>query len=91
MIFDWDEDKNLKNFRKHGVLFDEAKTLWRDLSAIDYLDDIYLVSEERYIRVGLSIKLRLLAVVFCENDQVVRIISCRKATHAEEKMYEKRI
>lgn len=93
MRFDWDEEKNIKNYNKHGVLFTEAVTVLNDPNGFEFLDDIYLVDEERYVRVGFSDQLRLLTVVFCENEfqQIVRIISCRKSTKTEERFYEKRI
>lgn len=93
MKFEWDENKNVVNFNKHGVLFEEAKTVWSDPQSIEYFDPDSSHSEDRYIRIGYSIKSRILLVVFCERDyeNIVRIISARKTTSNERKQFEKRV
>ncbi|MCX6107880.1 MAG: BrnT family toxin [Proteobacteria bacterium] len=79
MLFAWDEVKNKSNRKKHGVWFEEAQ--FRDDSG----------SEERYILVGVSGRSGTLVVVHCyqESNDVVRIISARKATKRERGFYEK--
>ncbi len=93
MRFEWDEDKNLRNFRKHGVWFEEAQTVWADENAIEFFDPEHSEAEDRFFRVGNSSGARLLLVVFCERQagEVIRIISARPATQKEEKQYEEGI
>ncbi len=77
------------NRRKHGVSFDEAKTVFYDENAIRYFDPDHSKDEDRFLMVGLSQKLRILIVCHCfrEDDSVIRIISARKATKKEEDHY----
>ncbi len=93
MNFEWGEAKNIANFAKHGIWFEEAQTLWADPYATEFFDPGHSATEDRFIRVGHSTKNRALLVVFCErNDaKTVRIISARKATPKEVKAYEKGI
>lgn len=92
MYFLWDERKNLKNFRKHGVWFEEAKTVWADEYSLEYFDDSHSDTEDRYLRVGRSSKKRTLLVVFCERDEdSIRIISARPVTANERRQYEEGI
>jgi len=87
--FSWDKRKNEANEKKHGVSFDEAKTVFYDENAIRYFDPDYSDDEDRFLMVGLSHKLRILIVCHCfrEEDSVIRIISARKATKGEEDNY----
>jgi uncharacterized DUF497 family protein len=89
--FEWDENKNLANVAKHQVSFEEARTVFYDNNArvIDVPDQSS--DEARFIILGISTKLRFLLVCHCyrENDDVVRIISARKATKNEVKHYGK--
>ena len=94
MKFEWDDDKNKSNFDKHGIWFEEAQTVWVDANSVEFFDPEHSNDEEdRFIRVGLSAKLNLLVVVFCELDVVgvIRIISARYATKKERKQYEEGI
>ena len=93
MHFEWDEKKNRKNFAKHGIWFEEAQTLWADENAIEFLDPDHGDEESRFLRVGHSLKERLLLVVFCEklDGDVVRLISARKTTKKEKREYEEGI
>lgn len=87
--FDWDEGKNKDNFRKHGVYFHEAQTAFFDERAIRYIDPDDSGEEDRFILLGMSIKLRVLVVCHClrDTDEVIRIISARKANKREAKDY----
>ena len=87
--FSWDNRKNEANKKKHGVSFDEAKTVFYDENAIRYFDPDHSDDEDRFLMVGVSQKLRILIVCHCfrEEDSVVRIISARKATKGEEDVY----
>lgn len=89
--FSWDDRKNEANDKKHGVSFDEAKTLFYDEHAIRYFDPDHSADEERFLMGGMSRRLRVLVVCRCyrEEDSVIRIISPRKATRNEEENYRK--
>ena len=89
--FIWDEDKNKTNQKKHGISFDEAKTVFFDENAIEFLDPDHSEEEDRFILLGFSFKLQMLVVCYCyrENDTVIRIISARKATNKERLNYER--
>jgi len=89
MRFQWDPNKNLVNIKKHKISFEEAKTVFYDDNARLIPDPEHSVTEERFIILGITNKLRLLIVVhtYKENDDVIRIISARKVTKAESKYY----
>lgn len=87
--FEWDENKNRINQRKHGISFDEAKTVFYDEEALVIDDPEHSEEEERFIILGLSARANLLVVCHCcrDSDTVIRIISARKATKTETKYY----
>jgi hypothetical protein len=87
--FEWDENKNQINQRKHNISFEEAKTVFYDEMALVIDDPEHSEEEERFIILGLSNKANLLVVCHCtrESDTVIRIISARKATTKETKQY----
>jgi len=87
--FEWDEEKTKTNFKKHRVSFDEAITVFLDPFSITIADPNHSVDEQRYIDIGSSDKGRVLVVVYIERLLNIRIISCRKATPSERKLYEK--
>lgn len=90
--YTWDNIKNDRNFKKHGIWFEEAQTVFADKNALEMFDEDNSEEEERFIFIGLSSLPRLLVVVFCERvGEEVRIISARKATKAESREYEKRV
>ena len=93
MKFEWNDEKNIANFRKHEVWFEEAQTIWADEKSSEFFDPDNSDDEDRFIRIGHSTKPRLLLVVFCEREEgnTIRIISARKATKEEEKDYEEGI
>jgi uncharacterized DUF497 family protein len=93
MKFVWDEIKNKSNQQKHGIWFDEAQTIWADPGANEFFDPEHSNDEERFIRIGYSVRSRILLVVFCElkEGEVVRIVSARKATSREKKDHEEGI
>jgi uncharacterized DUF497 family protein len=90
--FDWDENKNVANKRKHKVSFEEAKSVFYDEHARLIADPDHSQAEDRFILLGLSYKLRVLVIVhtYRESDETIRIISARKATKKETKLYERR-
>ena len=87
--FEWDENKNQINQRKHKVSFDEAKTVFEDVEALVIDDPDHSQEEDRFIILGLSNKAKLLVVCHCyrASDTIIRIISARKATTTESKQY----
>jgi uncharacterized DUF497 family protein len=89
ILFDWDEEKNQKNVQKHKVSFKEAKTAFLDPNALLIFDPDHSKDEERFILLGMSQKLNLLIVCHCyrSNDEIIRIISARKADSIETKTY----
>jgi uncharacterized DUF497 family protein len=93
MKFGWDENKNRSNFKKHGVWFEEAQTIWADVKAVEFFDPEHSSDEDRFIRIGHSTRSRLILVVFCERAEgsTIRVISARKATTREKRDYEKGI
>lgn len=87
--FDWDPRKDALNRKKHGISFEEAKSVFFDENANLINDPDHSEDEERFVLLGLSSSLRLLLVCHCYRDQgnVIRIISARKATRDELKSY----
>ncbi|MEX0611274.1 MAG: BrnT family toxin [Pirellulales bacterium] len=88
LTFEWDEEKDLSNQRKHGVSFDEAKTVFGDPRSITIADEQHSDDEDRYIDIGISSRGRLIVVSYTKREPNIRIISCRKATRSERKTYE---
>ncbi|MCW7555586.1 BrnT family toxin [Endozoicomonas gorgoniicola] len=88
--FEWDQTKNRSNQRKHGVSFEEAKSVFYDEYAVQYYDEKNSGAEDRFLMVGFSQESRVLLVCHCErnNGRSIRIISARKATSNERKQYE---
>ena len=87
--FEWDEGKNRENKRKHGVSFEEAKSVFLDENAIRYFDPDHSLDDDRFLMLGLSFKLRVLVVCHCYqvDDSLIRIISARKANRKESAIY----
>ena len=92
MRFEWDDRKALANRRKHGVTFDEARTVFLDEDALLIADEDHSEEEDRFILLGMSAHLRTLIVCHCyrEGDEIIRIISARKANKTERRQYDER-
>lgn len=88
MGFGWDDDKAAANLAKHGVSFEEARTVFDDPLYIDFYDPEHSHDEHRYIILGESRLGRLLFVSYTESGSVIRLISSRDATAAERRDYE---
>ena len=88
MRFEWDATKAAANFRKHGVTFDEASTVFADDLSATGRDLDHSISEARYMTFGVSSKGRVLAVSHADRGGVVRIVSARAATRRETQIYE---
>ena len=93
--FEWNRYKDKVNFRNHGVSFDEAKTIFYDENAIEFYDHEHSVREDRFLMIGLSLKLRLLLVSYTvrqgKDEDIIRIISSRKPTKKEQNVYIERL
>ena len=87
--FEWDSRKASANLRKHGVSFEEAKSVFFDDRARLIDDPDHSESEDRFVLLGFSQNLRLLLVCHCyrTDGEVIRIISARKATRVETAFY----
>lgn len=86
--FEWDNLKDKENQKKHGISFEEAKTIFNDLYAITIDDPTHSIDEDRFIDIGLSANNRILIVVYTERQDKIRIISSRQATLSERSIYE---
>lgn len=89
MKFEWDANKAVSNLAKHGVSFDEAKTVFNDPLYVDFYDPDHSDDEERYLIVGESKLGRLLVVSYTERKDSIRVISAREVTRSEREAYEK--
>jgi len=87
--FQWDRKKAAKNFAKHGVSFQEAESVFGDPLGRITDDPRHSVDEQRYVLLGQSRERRLLAVMFTERGEAVRLISARPATRRERRDYER--
>ena len=88
--FDWDESKAAANVKKHGISFEEAKTVFGDPFSVTIDDPAHSANEYRFVDIGTSPSGMILTVAYAERGQKIRLISCRKATKAERKIYEER-
>ncbi len=87
MRFEWNNDKAASNLLKHGVSFEEAKTVFDDPLYLDFYDPDHSEDEERYLIVGQSNRGRLLIVSYTERGDVTRLISAREVTRTERETY----
>ena len=86
--FEWDHRKAEANVSKHSVTFEEAATVFGDPLAQIANDLRHSAREERFVLLGLSRKQHLLAVMYTDRKNAIRIISARRATRGEQKTYE---
>ena len=87
--FSWDSGKAKQNINKHKVSFEEASTVFYDGNAIEFFDPDHSKREDRFLLLGLSYRVRVLVVSYCIRGKVseIRIISARRATKKEIKVY----
>ncbi len=88
MDFEWDKSKAASNLEKHGVSFEEAKTIFNDPLYVDFYDPDHSENEDRYLIVGRSNQDRLLIASYTERDNSIRLISARVVTRSEREAYE---
>lgn len=89
ITFEWDAAKAASNKSKHGVTFEEARSVFYDELAVQFFDEDNSESEDRFLMLGVGDAVRLLMISYCErkSGSVIRIISARKATKNESKHY----
>lgn len=88
LAFEWDESKAQANEAKHGVSFDEARTVFNDPSSITIHDPDHSQVEDRFVDIGISASGRILVVCYTDRSDRIRIISSRQATRTERIGYE---
>lgn len=88
MQFEWNESKAEHNLSKHGVLFEEAKTVFDDPLYVDFYDPDHSDNEERHLIAGQSNRGQLLIVSYTERGDSIRLISAREVTRTEREAYE---
>jgi len=88
--FEWDASKALSNRKKHGVSFEEAQSVFYDDFAVQFFDDENSDQEDRFLLLGHSNQSRILLICHCEKESgnTIRLISARKATTKERRLYE---
>ena len=91
MQFEWDASKAFANIKKHGVSFEEAKTVFNNPLAVIFDDKQHSIGERREIIIGHSQRSQLLLIAFTERSKTIRIISARLATQREREDYERQI
>ena len=89
ITFEWDAKKASQNKNKHGISFDEAKTVFFDEQAKVIHDPEHSEEEDRFVILGLSASMKILVVCHCyrAKDSIIRIISARKSTRHEAMQY----
>ena len=87
--FEWDTIKAASNMKKHGISFEEARSVFYDEFAVQFYDEAHSGTEDRFLMLGLSSESRILLICHCERDSgyTIRIISARKATRSERQYY----
>ena len=89
--FEWDEEKARTNERKHGVSFEEAKSCFLDVFAVESYDVDHSNGKDRFVMMGRSARDRILVVAFTIRERAIRIISAREALWQERLEYEKQV
>ena len=85
MLFEWDEEKNAANVKKHGIDFEDAIRVFEDDDRIEIYDAAHSGEEDRYNTIGMVKD--VLFVVYTERREAIRIISARPATRGERSIY----
>ena len=83
--FEWDDEQDRANRKKHGISFETASYVFRDEYFIEMYDFEHSIDEDRYIAIGMVGD--LLFVVFTERSDAIRLISARLATESERRLY----
>ena len=88
MEFEWDPEKAKKNYKKHGIHFEEASMVFYDPLSATFDDPDHSLGEHRLITIGFSSRGRLLVVSHTERGKTIRIISARPTTAHERARHE---
>ena len=87
-LLEWDTEKEKINRRKHGISFETAGRIFLDTNRIEYYDIMHSTDEDRFVTIGMVDG--LLSVVYTERENdILRLISARKATEKERRAYER--
>ena len=88
MTFEWDENKNQRNFKLHNIKFETAAKVFNDPFRIERFDALHSDDEDRYITIGeINGTAFVVFVSYTDRENVVRLISARKATSSERREY----
>ena len=88
MLFEWDDEKARANIKKHGIDFETAARVFADENRLEIYDEEHSETEDRYITIGMIDNVAcVVMVVYTERGEAVRLISARKATSQERRMY----
>lgn len=88
MLFEWDDEKARANIKKHGIDFETAAKVFADENRLEIYDEKHSEDEDRYITIGMIDNVAcVVMVVYTERGEAVRLISARKATSQERRMY----
>lgn len=88
MLFEWDDEKNHINMRKHGIDFETAARVFADENRLELYDEEHSDYEDRYITIGMIDNVAyIVMVVYTERENAIRLISARKATNQERRIY----
>ena len=88
MLFEWDEEKEKNNIAKHGIDFETAARVFADENRLELYDADHSDEEDRYIAIGMIGEVMyIVTVVFTDRNEAIRLISARKATKQERKLY----
>lgn len=88
MQFEWDEEKEQINIKKHGIDFETAARVFGDENRLEFYDEVHSENEDRYITIGMIDEVAyIVMVVYTEREEAIRLISARKATKQEGRMY----
>ncbi len=91
ILFEWNPKKEKSNFKKHGISFDKAGSVFKDILSLTIGDPLHSLDEERMVIIGVSRKNRFLTVVHTDRGDKVRLISARKSTKSERRFYENNV
>lgn len=88
MLFEWDDEKERTNIKKHGIDFETAAKVFADENRLEIYDEVHSETEDRYITIGMIDNVAcVVMVVYTERGEAIRLISARKATSQERRMY----
>lgn len=88
MFFEWDDEKEKANIQKHGIDFATAARVFKDIDRLEIYDAAHSEIEDRYITIGIINEVVcVVAVVYTEREEAIRLISARKATRRERSAY----